>query len=218
MSPNQQKKFLVAAALLAVLLHGAVLYIVGWIGVAGSKRPGKVLIPVTMQIKPPLQTVDKKRAVPPRQMYHRPLRPIKTAHAPIPAGHNKFLARKTATNHGFSVPSGGKVKAGTVLARQGMSETSTSADNLFIPPLPVFNPMPVIPSDLRTRRFATFVRVEFFVNTNATFTSRLLSSTGYDELDRVVLRTLKRWKFSPATLNGQPVTGTLKLRIRFSVD
>ena len=218
METDRQKKFLIAAAALAVALHIAALYTIGWIGIASRKQPQKILIPVTMQIKPFDKATKPKIPVRISHIHRQRIHPVKTETKRIKTGHNKFLASSTTTNHGFSVPSGGNIKAGTVLAHQGVSATSTSTDNIFLPPIPVFNPLPVIPSNLRTHGYSTYVRVEFFVNKDASFTSKLLSSTGYDELDRVVIDTLKKWKFSPASMNGQAVNGTLKLRIRFSVD
>ncbi len=211
METDQQKIFLIAAATLAVALHIVALYAIGWIGISSRKQPQKILIPVTMQIKPFDKVTKPKIPVRISHIHPQRIHPVKT-------GHNKFLASSTTTNHGFSVPSGGNIKAGTVLAHQGTSATSTSSDSIFLPPIPIFNPLPVIPSNLRTHGYSTYVRVEFFVSRDASFTSKLLSSTGYDELDRVVIDTLKKWKFSPATMDGQPVNGTLKLRIQFSVN
>ncbi len=210
---------MIAAISIAVAFHIAAFYAIGWLGLSRSKQPRKILIPVTMQIKP-FDNISKPRTpVPINHITKVPIHPIKPYHEIVKTGHNKFLASAGKSNHGFSVPAGGNIKAGTVLAHQGTSATSTSVShNIFLPPIPIFNPMPVIPSDMRTHIYNTSVRVEFFVNKDATFTSKLLSSTGYDALDRAVINTLKKWKFSPATMDGQAMHGTLKLRIQFSVD
>lgn len=219
METDRTEKILIAAVAIAIAMHLAAFYVIGWIGISSMEQPQKILIPVTMQIKPLNKANKPKIPVRTRQIHPQQMHPVKTAPERIKTGHNKFLASTAKTNHGFSVPSGGNIKAGTVLTHQGTSATSTSvSNNIFLPPIPIFNPMPVIPSDLRTHRYSTYVRVEFFVKKDATFTSKLLSSTGYDELDRVVINTLKKWKFSPATMDGQPVNGTLKLRIQFSVN
>ncbi len=219
MEMDQQKKFLIAAIAIAMVLHLAAFYVIGWIGLSSREQPKKILIPITMQIKPLNKANKTKIPVLIKHIRQQHMHPLKTAPEPIKTGHNKFLASSAKMNHAFSVPSGGNIKAGTVLTHQGTSATSTSvSNNIFLPPIPIFNPMPVIPTDLRTHRYSTSVRVEFFVNKDATFTAKLFSSTGYDELDRVVIDTLKKWKFSPATMDGQPVNGTLKLRIQFSVN
>jgi protein TonB len=219
METDQQKNFLIAAIAIAVAFHIAAFYAIGWIGLSSNKQPGKVLIPVTMQINPLNKTIKPTTSVPIKHIPRVPVHPIKPYREIVKTGHNKFLASAGKPNHGFSVPAGGHIKAGTGLTHQGTSATSSSAsNNVFLPPIPIFNPMPLIPTDMRAHTYNTSVRVEFFVNKDASFTSRLLSSTGYDELDRAVINTLKKWKFSPATMDGQPVHGTLKLRIRFSVD
>ncbi len=219
METDQQKKFLIAAIAIAAAFHIAAFYVMGWIGLSGNEQPQKILIPVTMQIKPSNKISSPKPPVRIKHIFHAPVHPIKPYHEIVKTGHNKFLSSAGKATNGFSVPSGGNIKAGTILTHQGTSTTSTSVSNgIFLPPIPIFNPMPVIPADMRTHIFNTSVRVEFFVNKDATFTSKLLSSTGYDALDRAVIDTLKKWKFSPATMDGQPVHGILKLRIRFSVD
>lgn len=187
-----------------------------------SKRlkPEKVLMPVEMMITPAAETIKPKMPV----TVKRPVRTfhtVKQHRVPVHTGHNKFLsstAAKTPAHAGFTVPQGGKVKAGTIMSHQGESSTSRSVTDIDLPPIPVFNPMPTIPPNLRTQKYSTSVQVDFIVTAKGAFMVKLLSTTGYDELDRTVLATLKRWKFSPATRNGTPVPGTLKLRIQFSVD
>ncbi|MGC9027396.1 MAG: energy transducer TonB [bacterium] len=219
MVADQQNKFLIIAILIAIAFHLAAFYVMGLIALSSRQQPKKILIPVTMQIKPLNKAKKPEMPIRITRGQKHQVHPVKNVSVPIKTGHNKFLASTATTNHGFSVPSGGNIRAGTVIAHQGTSPTSTSvSNNIFLPPIPIFNPMPVIPTALRTHSYSTYVRVEFFVNKDATFTFKLLSSTGYDELDRVVIDTLKKWKFSPATMDGKPVDGTLKLRIQFSVD
>jgi TonB family protein len=211
METEQQKKFLLAGIMVAVMLHLMVFYFIGWANLFKGQQPGKVFMPVTMLLKPVKEINKPETHVPVKRIVHMPSHVVKQNHKSINTGHNKLLSSvaKTSTSTGFSVPQEGNVTPGTVLSGQS---------NSSIPPLPVFNPMPVIPPNLRAQRYNTSVRVEFFVNKDATFTIKLLSSTGYDELDREVMDTLKRWKFSPATMNGESVKGTLKLRIQFSVN
>lgn len=218
METDQTKKILIVAVTIAIAFHLAALYMIGSIGISGSKQSHKILIPVTMQIKPLNKANKPKIPVLIKHIRQHQMHPVKTSSGPIKTGHNKFLASSVKANHGFSVPSGGNIRAGTILAHQGSSATSTAvANNIYIPPIPIFNPMPVIPHDLRVNKFSTYACVEFFVNKNGSFKFKLLCTTGYDELDRVVINTLNKWKFTPATRDNEPVNSTLKLRIRFSV-
>ncbi len=215
-----REKYITTGILAAVTIHLILLYFIGWVNISKRLKPEKVLMPVEMMITP-----AAKKLIP--EMPVAVKRPIRTFHmvkqhsVPVQTGHNKFLSSaiaKAPAHAGFTVPQGGKVKAGTVMSHQGASSTSQSVTDIDLPPMPVFNPMPVIPSNLRAQKYSTSVRVEFIVNAHGSFMVKLLSTTGYDELDRTVLATLKRWKFSPATQDGTPVPGTLQLRIQFSVD
>ncbi len=190
------------------MFHLVVFYFIGWSNLFKRQQPEKILMPITMLFKSPVEMNKPEMHVRVKQVVHIPSHRVKQS---FNTGHNKFLSSvaKTNTSAGFSVPHGGNITPGTVLSGQS---------NSSLPPLPVFNPMPVIPTDLRAQRYNTSVRVEFIVNKDATFRIKLLSSTGYDELDRKVISTLKKWKFSPATINGRPAKGTLKLRIQFSVN
>ncbi|MCL5277399.1 MAG: energy transducer TonB [Deltaproteobacteria bacterium] len=216
---TEHEKYLLAGLIVAVTFHFIILYFIGWLNLAKRQQPEKVLMPVTMLFKPVTEVNTPKAHVAVKHM-PRKLHEVKRHTGTIKTGHNKFLSStsKSPSTAGFSVPQGGKVKAGTVMSHQGESARSTSVANNDLPPIPAFNPMPVIPQNLRTQRYSTSIRVEFIVDEQGAFTIRLLSTTGYDELDREVIATLKKWRFSPATHNGTPVKGTLKMRIQFSVD
>ena len=47
---------------------------------------------------------------------------------------------------------------------------------------------------------------------------RIVMPTGIDELDRVALDTARQWKFRPATRDGQPVEGKVRMHIEFQVN
>ncbi len=214
-----REKYITTGILAAVTIHLILLYFIGWMNMSKRLKPEKVLMPVEMMIPPAAETIRPKMPAVKRpvQTFHR----VKPQRVPVQTGHNKFLSSavaKAPAHAGFTVPKGGKIKAGTVMSHQGESSLSRSVSAIDLPPIPVFNPMPTIPPNLRAQKYSTSVRVAFIVNAQGAFTVKLLSTTGYDELDRTVIATLKRWKFSPATHDGSPVPGTLKLRIQFSVD
>ena len=43
-------------------------------------------------------------------------------------------------------------------------------------------------------------------------------TSGSRHLDRAAVDAVKRWRFSPATSNGQPVTGTVMVPISFEAQ
>ncbi len=82
-----------------------------------------------------------------------------------------------------------------------------------------FSPQPVIPDDLRGVDLDKTFIAEFTVNADGSPTSiKVAQSTGIDELDRIALETARKWKFKPATRDGQPVESIVRLHIEFQVS
>jgi protein TonB len=46
----------------------------------------------------------------------------------------------------------------------------------------------------------------------------IITSSGYPLLDDSAIRAVKRWQFTPATVNGQPTESTIKIPIRFRLQ
>lgn len=80
------------------------------------------------------------------------------------------------------------------------------------------SPMPEIPSDYQKEAFKSLLTARFNIAADAKFTVALLDSSGVEEIDKLVLKTLKKWKFKAATLDDKPVASTRKLRIEIEVE
>lgn len=80
------------------------------------------------------------------------------------------------------------------------------------------SPHPVIPSEMHEKCFKSCCIARFIINPDGKTDVRLLTSSGDEQLDEITLKTLKRWKFRPATLNGEPVKSTRRLKIEFAVE
>lgn len=95
-----------------------------------------------------------------------------------------------------------------------------------VPHVPVFTavtqtfaPQPSIPDDLRAQAIDKTVIVEITVDENGNATDvKLTQPTGNDELDRLALDTARKWKFKPATRDGQAVESRVRLHIEFQVS
>jgi TonB family protein len=85
-------------------------------------------------------------------------------------------------------------------------------------PVALYSPQPVIPAYLRNQNLKTSVVIEFFIAAEGQVTSRLLESSGSDELDTLALETAQKWRFKPAAQNNIPVDSKTRLRILFEVD
>ncbi len=101
-------------------------------------------------------------------------------------------------------------------------------DPIVAPRVPVFvaaqpvsesQPKPTIPDDLRSEALDKTFIAEFTVGEDGTpMQVKAVQSTGNDELDRRALDAAKKWRFKPATRDGQPVVGTVRLFIEFQVS
>ena len=80
-------------------------------------------------------------------------------------------------------------------------------------------PQPTIPDELRADSLDTTVVVDVVVDTQGkAVTATISQSTGKRELDRLALETARQWRFKPATKDGTPVEGRVRLHIEFQVS
>ena len=86
-------------------------------------------------------------------------------------------------------------------------------------PLDDSQPKPTIPDALRSDALDKTFVAEFTVGEDgAPMAVKAVQSTGNDELDRRALDAAKKWRFKPATRDGQPVVGRVRLFIEFQVS
>jgi protein TonB len=82
-----------------------------------------------------------------------------------------------------------------------------------------FAPQPSVPDDLRAAALDKTVVVEITVDAEGNSSDvKLAQPTGNDELDRIALETARKWKFKPATRDGQPIESRVRLHIEFQVS
>ena len=81
------------------------------------------------------------------------------------------------------------------------------------------NPAPSYPASARRRgqEGRVLLRVEVLTNGNVGSVA-LEKSSGIDSLDTAALDTVRRWRFRPARKNGQSVTATVQVPIRFALN
>lgn len=98
----------------------------------------------------------------------------------------------------------------------GRGEASESADR---PARPVSRPAPRYPSAARRNRTEGFVRVRLRVDPDGRVEDVVVvESEPPGVFDRVALEAARRYRFEPATRNGQAVESTLEQRIVFRLQ
>lgn len=79
-------------------------------------------------------------------------------------------------------------------------------------------PLPVIPDDLREEAMNEAATARFSIGVDGSATVELVKPTQNPRLNRLLLDTLKKWKFMPAIRDGQPVPSVEVMIIRLHVE
>ena len=82
----------------------------------------------------------------------------------------------------------------------------------------VESPEPEIPPEFKDDAFASVVTARFNIQPDSSFTVALIERSGNEEIDRIVLKTLRKWKFQAATLDDEPIASTRKIRVEIEVE
>lgn len=109
----------------------------------------------------------------------------------------------------LSFPIGGQAKEYSI----GTQEESKLVDAKVIE-----SPKPEIPSEYNDEAFTTTCTARFSIDAKGEFTVKLLDTTGNEDIDKLILKTLKKWKFKPATVDDKPVASNRKLKIELEIE
>jgi protein TonB len=81
----------------------------------------------------------------------------------------------------------------------------------------ISRPMPKIPDELRHDALSASALARFHVAIDGTVTVELVNPTPNPRLNRLLLDTLKSWRFFPAMKDGKPVASTQEIVIKVEV-
>ena len=85
------------------------------------------------------------------------------------------------------------------------------------PPVPIRQPTPRYPRNALRDGIGGVVQLQVDVGPDGVPTSvSLIRSSGSRELDRAASDAVRRWRFEPATENGQPTVGRVTVPIQFT--
>jgi protein TonB len=79
-------------------------------------------------------------------------------------------------------------------------------------------PMPVIPDELRDEAMHERAVARFTIAADGSVTVKLIKPTQNPQLNRLLLETLRQWRFDPAIEDGRAVPSTQDIAIRVQVD
>ncbi len=81
----------------------------------------------------------------------------------------------------------------------------------------IVRPMPQIPDDLREGAFNSAALARFHIAVDGSATVELARPTQNPRLNRILLDSLRKWRFIPAIKNGKPVASTENIVVRVEV-
>lgn len=82
----------------------------------------------------------------------------------------------------------------------------------------LIHPLPVIPDELREEAMNEAATARFQIAVDGTTTVTLVKPTQNPRLNRLLLETLKTWRFMPAIKDGNPVPSVEVMVIRLNVN
>lgn len=84
-------------------------------------------------------------------------------------------------------------------------------------PVPISRPPPAYPREAMRRRIGGTVRVQATVAPDGSVERMdVAESSGNRYLDRAAMEAVRRWRFTPAMRNGQPVTAAVVIPVDFT--
>jgi protein TonB len=81
----------------------------------------------------------------------------------------------------------------------------------------IVQPKPQIPEDLRVGAFISAALVRFHIAVDGSAEVELAKPTQEPRLNRILLDTLKKWRFMPAIKSGKPVPSIEEILVKIEV-
>jgi periplasmic protein TonB len=81
----------------------------------------------------------------------------------------------------------------------------------------IVQPMPQIPEDLRAEAFKSSALARFHIAVDGSAEVELAKPTPFPRLNRILLDSLKKWRFMPAIKSGMPVASTEEILVKIEV-
>jgi len=82
----------------------------------------------------------------------------------------------------------------------------------------IFQPLPKIPGELQTEAMTAVAVARFHIEPDGSATVELVKPTANPKVNRIILETLRTWKFFPEIQNGKPVPSVQELKINVDIS
>ncbi|HKT49570.1 MAG TPA: energy transducer TonB [Candidatus Angelobacter sp.] len=96
-------------------------------------------------------------------------------------------------------------------------EFSSTRKDGVTPPKPVYSPEPDFSEEARHARYQGIVMMHIVIDTSGNVTDIRIDRALGKGLDENAVDAVKKWKFSPATRDGQPVSVSMMTEISFNL-
>ncbi len=196
------------------MLHGGLLaaLIFGWPAPLSPAPPNPALVSLL------IVAADKpaQRAVRPNAPAEPTAPPVKIANSPTPAMVKPAIAPPKAAASAPSPPA-----SATQHAARGAVAAQPDGDRfLAAHPLAAnVNQPPEYPEAARVHGEQGYVLLSIHVLANGEAGSvSVTQGSGYRDLDEAAANAVRKWRFQPATLSGQPVPSVIAYRINFNLQ
>ena len=100
----------------------------------------------------------------------------------------------------------------TVAPQQANSVAATNSNARAI-----YRPIPTIPDDLRDEAFSAAALARFDIAADGSITVVLVKPTQNPRLNRLLLESLRTWRFFPELKDGKPIASSQQIVVRFEV-
>jgi periplasmic protein TonB len=81
----------------------------------------------------------------------------------------------------------------------------------------IVQPLPQIPDDLRREAFQSSIMARFHIAADGSAEVELTRPTQNVRLNRILMDSLKKWRFMPAIKNGRPIASTEEILVKIEV-
>jgi periplasmic protein TonB len=163
--------------------------------------PAQIPIDATLIELPPPEARRPEtppRPAPPRAVPPEPAKAIEPEPVPVPSPAAESSAASPSTPPPAVQP-------------QRPVESNRAAARIL------FRPLPKIPDELRDQALEMEALARFDIKPDGTATVELVRPTPNPALNRIILDTLRTWRFFPALDAGKPVASTQEVRVQLEV-